>query len=72
MKTIFVKVKPNSRKNEIKEVHGLLVVYLTKSPEQGKANKQLLTMLANYYGVKLSQVLLLSGETSADKKIGIL
>lgn len=72
MKIIELTVKPNSKKNEVKKVRGLLTVYLTKEPAKGKANKQLISILADYYEVRVSQILLLDGETSANKKIGIL
>ena len=72
MKIIELKIKPNSKKILIKKVGQILEVHLTKVPEKGKANKQLISIIATYFEVKSSQILILSGEKSTNKKIGIL
>lgn len=72
MRIVELKVKPNSKKNEVRQVNNLLLVNLTKSPQQGKANKQLISLIANFFKVKTSQVIIVSGDKSRIKKIGIL
>jgi uncharacterized protein (TIGR00251 family) len=45
-----------------------LKVVVTAAPEQGKANKALVDVLRKALGLKRSQVELVSGETSRDKR----
>ncbi len=47
---IQVKVKPNSGKQKIEQLeNGSLVVYLKSSPVKGKANQELIKVLAKKY-----------------------
>ena len=50
------------------EQAGALKVSVTQAPEKGKANKAIVQVLAQELEVRRSQILLLSGETSAQKK----
>jgi len=72
MKTIIVKVKPNSKKNLVKRSDDVIEVELTKTPQKGKANKQLISLLSDFLEIKASQIFISSGETSRIKKISIL
>jgi hypothetical protein len=64
-----VRAHPGARRNEIRgEQEGTLKVSVTQSPEKGKANKALIEMLAKSLGLKKSQLELLSGETSPQKR----
>lgn len=72
MRTVDIKVKPNSRQNSVKEAGNTLFVKLTKSPQKGKANKQLLAVIAEHFGVKTSQVIIVSGDTSNIKRVSII
>ena len=66
---IQVKALPGSRKNEVRgEQNGMLKVSVTQVPEKGKANTAVLEQLAKSLGLRKSQVQLLSGETSRQKK----
>lgn len=47
---------------------GSLRVAVTQVPEKGKANKAILEVLARQLGVRRSQIALISGETSPQKK----
>ena len=54
MQIIEVKVKTNAFKNEVKLIDNKkLFVKTTATPEKGKANKQVILLLAKFY--KLSQ-----------------
>lgn len=65
-----IDASPGSRRNEIGGWHeGALKVAVTQIPEQGKANKAILKLLAKELGLKKSQVTLTSGETSRKKTI---
>ena len=68
-----VRVVPNLSKNEVVGLYnGVLKVKVCAVPEKGKANKAVIELLAKYYGVKKSQVFLLSGETSSHKVFEVL
>jgi uncharacterized protein (TIGR00251 family) len=64
-----VRAQPGARRNEIRgEQDGSLKVCVTQAPEKGKANKAIIEMLSKSLKLKKSQIELLSGETSHQKK----
>ncbi len=64
-----VRAQPGARRNEIRGVQdGQLKVCVTQSPERGKANKALIELLSKSLRLKKSQIELLSGETSHQKR----
>jgi hypothetical protein len=64
-----VRAQPGARRNEIRGVQdGSLKVCVTASPEKGKANKALIELLARSLGLKKSQIELIAGETSRQKR----
>ncbi|MEN6449960.1 MAG: DUF167 family protein [Thermoguttaceae bacterium] len=64
-----VRAQPGARRNEIRgEQDGQLKVCVTQSPERGKANKAIVELLAKSLKLKKSQIELLSGETSHQKR----
>ncbi len=64
-----VRAQPGARRNEIRGVQdGMLKVCVTQSPEKGKANKAIVELLCKTLGLKKSQVELISGDTSHQKK----
>jgi uncharacterized protein (TIGR00251 family) len=66
---LLVRGQPGSRKNEIRGEHeGMLKVCVTQAPEKGKANKAIAELLAKSLSLKKSQVELLAGDTSHQKK----
>jgi len=68
---IAVKVKPNSRSEEvIQEEHGL-TLKVKDPPVQGKANRAVIRLLAGHFGVPESQVKILKGATARNKLIEI-
>lgn len=66
-----VKVIPNAKRNTIEESENSLKVYLTAPPLEGKANKALIELLAKHFGIRKSNIRILSGERSREKKIEI-
>lgn len=67
-----IKVVPSSGKSACKlDKNGMLKCYLKSPPENGKANKELIKMLAKELGVSQDEVEILSGETSRNKRIKI-
>jgi uncharacterized protein (TIGR00251 family) len=64
-----VRAQPGARKTGILgEQAGSLKVAVTAPPEDGRANKALTDALRELLGLKRSQVELLSGQTSRNKK----
>ena len=64
-----VRAQPGARKRAIGgEYAGALKVAVTEPAQDGKANMALLDMLRSVLQLKRSQVQLLSGETSRDKR----
>jgi uncharacterized protein (TIGR00251 family) len=64
-----VRAHPGARRNEIRGVQdGMLKVSVTQVPEKGKANKAVIDLLAKKLGLKKSQIELIAGETSHQKR----
>ncbi len=64
-----VRAQPGARKaGVLGEQAGSLKLAVTAPPEDGRANKALTELLREVLGVKRSQVELLSGETSREKR----
>jgi uncharacterized protein len=64
-----VRAQPGSRRNEIRgEQDGMLKVCVTQSPEKGKANKAVIELMAKSLKLRKSQIELISGETSHQKR----
>src|SRR5947209_3256915 len=64
-----VRAQPGARRNAlVSEQAGALKIAVTAPPDAGRANKALAELLAAELGLKKSQVELLSGITSRDKK----
>lgn len=66
---IPVRAQPRARSARIVGEHaGALKVAVTHPPERGKANEAIATLLAELFGLKPSQVQLISGATSRNKR----
>ncbi|MBI4811736.1 MAG: DUF167 domain-containing protein [Ignavibacteriales bacterium] len=70
---ISVKVKPNARKNEIKQSNATnFVVSVTVPPVEGKANEKLIEVLADYFGKPKRSITILRGIGGKMKIVEIL
>jgi len=68
-----VKVKPNSKQQKIEEqADGTLTVYLKSPPVDGKANEELIKLLADKFDVPKSYISIKSGLSSRQKLIEII
>jgi uncharacterized protein (TIGR00251 family) len=66
---LSVRAQPAARHNELRgEQAGALKVCVTQAPEKGKANRAVQDLLAQKLGLNRSQIVLLSGASSRDKK----
>jgi uncharacterized protein (TIGR00251 family) len=70
---IDVKVITRSSVSEVagKTENGVLRVKVHAVPEKGKANMELCRVLSEYFGVPRSNVEIVSGHTSAQKRVRI-
>lgn len=66
-----IKVIPGASKNMIKEEDGIIKVYLTVPPVDGKANQALIKFLAKHYDVSKSSIEIIRGEKSRHKRLKI-
>ena len=64
---INIKVIPQAKKNQIKQENDLLKVYLTASAVDGKANKALIEIMSDHFGVKKRDVLIKKGLKTRNK-----
>ncbi len=72
MKIIQVKVKPNARASALEETSdGLWLAQLKAPPVDGKANKELLALIAKHFGCPKSAVSIKSGQAARLKTIKI-
>ena len=68
-----VKVQPKASRNELAGLYqDALKIRLTAPPVEGKANKALIDFLADWLGVKKSQVEIVSGQLSKIKIIKVM
>ena len=64
-----VRAQPGARRNEIRgEQNGMLKVSVTQIAEKGKANKALIAVLGKELRLRKSQLELLAGHTSSEKR----
>lgn len=67
-----VKVKPNSKRQSIEEQpDGSLKVHLKSLPVDGKANEELIALLAERFNVSKSKISIKSGLSSKTKLVEI-
>ena len=62
-----MRVQPRARRNEVVEQDGVLRVRVTAAPANGAANRAVIALLAEAFGVAPSRVALVRGATSRDK-----
>mgnify|MGYP000595575544 CR=1 FL=1 len=67
-----VKVKPNSSQSRLeKQADGTWIAWLKSPPVEGKANKELLALVAKEAGVSKSRVELAGGGKSRIKRLRV-
>jgi hypothetical protein len=70
---INVLVKPNAKENRIEKIgNNQFSVQVKARPQRGKANQAVIGVLAEYFGVAKSCVVLLKGEKSKQKVFSII
>ena len=72
-KKIFnVRVTPHAKQNKVVESDGVLRVYTTVAPENGRANSAVIELLSEYFGVAKSQIKIVRGVAARDKVVEIV
>ena len=71
-KKIFnVRVTPHAKQNKVIETDGVLRVYTTVAPENGRANSAVIELLSEYFDVAKSRIVISKGLASRDKVVTI-
>jgi len=68
---IKVKVKPNSKSEEVTQEGDNFIVKVKEPPKEGKANQAVIKLLAKHFGVPQSQVRILSGFGNKNKIVEV-
>lgn len=69
---LTIKVAPQSGRQEFAvDKSGKLKCYLKSAPEKGRANTELIKLIASLLGVAQETVLLVSGHTTRNKRVMI-
>ncbi|MEO0079602.1 MAG: DUF167 domain-containing protein [candidate division WOR-3 bacterium] len=71
MKVIKVRVTPNARHDYITIEGDVVKAYVTAPASEGKANRALVALLSDFFGVKKRDVTIIKGERSRDKVVEI-
>jgi uncharacterized protein (TIGR00251 family) len=69
---IQVKVKPNSKTEELSREGDSFIAKVKEPPREGKANQSVIKLLAEHFGVPQSQVRILSGFRNRNKIIEVV
>ena len=69
---VQVKVKPNSKSEEVSREGDSFMVKVREPPREGRANQAVIKLLAEHFGVPKSQVRILSGFRSKNKVIEVV
>ncbi|MEM0215607.1 MAG: DUF167 domain-containing protein [Archaeoglobaceae archaeon] len=68
---IAVRVKPNSKKSKVEKVGEEYVVSVRSLPVEGRANDEVIEVLADYFKVSKSKIRIVSGIKSKKKIVEI-
>jgi uncharacterized protein (TIGR00251 family) len=68
---IQVKVKPNSKTEELSREGDSFIAKVKEPPREGWANQAVIKLLAEHFGIPQSQVRILSGFKSRNKVIEV-
>ena len=70
-KTFNIRVTPHAKQNKVVENDGVLRVYTTVAPENGRANSAVIELLSEYFDVPKSKIKILKGLTGRDKIVSV-
>jgi uncharacterized protein YggU (UPF0235/DUF167 family) len=70
-KTFNIRVTPHAKQNKVVESDGVLRVYTTVAPENGRANVAVIELLSKYMDIPKSRIKILRGLSGRDKIVTI-
>jgi len=70
-KTFNIRVTPHAKQNKVVESDGVLRVYTTVAPENGRANSAVIELLSDYLDVPKSRIKILKGLAGRDKVVSV-
>ena len=70
-KIFNVRVTPHAKQNKVVESNGVLRVYTTTVPENGRANDAVIKLLSGYMDVPKSKIKISKGLSSRDKVVTV-
>ncbi len=70
-KTFNIRVTPHAKQNKVIESDGVLRVYTTVAPENGRANSAVIELLSDYLDVPKSRIKILKGLTGRNKIVTV-
>ncbi len=68
---IKIRAIPNAKNNEVTTEVDKIQIKVAAQPESGKANKEIIKILADHYKIKKSKIRIIQGLKSRDKVIKI-
>jgi len=68
----IVEVKAGAKRQEVLQRDDVLHVYVTANARQGKANTEMIKLLADYFGVSQSSIVVLQGSKNRRKVVEIV
>jgi hypothetical protein len=68
---VKIRAHTKTKNNKVVESDKCVDVYVNKAPVKGRANKEIIKMLAKYFKVKTNKIFLISGEKSKNKEFEI-
>ncbi|HET9190384.1 MAG TPA: DUF167 domain-containing protein [Rudaea sp.] len=71
MKTLSVKVKPNARTSSLEQIDGSWLAQIKSPPVDGKANAELIALIAEKFGCRKNQVTIKAGAGGRIKLVRI-
>jgi len=70
-KIFNVRVTPHAKQNKVVENDGVLRVYTTVAPENGRANSAVIELLSDYLDVPKSRIKIQKGLAGRDKVVSV-
>ena len=68
-KIFKIRVTPHAKQNKVVDDGGVLRVYTTVAPENGRANAAVIGLLAKHFGIAKSRIVISKGLTGRDKVV---
>lgn len=70
-KIFNIRVTPHAKQNKVVENDGILRVYTTVAPENGRANDAVVELLSEHLGIPKSRIKIIKGLTGRNKVVTV-